>query len=35
MLVGASAVPKDLLVKLKQELKFKYILTGLGMTESS
>ena len=35
MLIGASTVPKDLLQKLKQELKFKHIITGLGMTEST
>lgn len=35
MLIGASTVPKDLLIKLKQELKFKYIISGLGMTETA
>lgn len=34
MLVGASTVPKDLLVKLKEELKFKYVIIGMGMTET-
>lgn len=35
MLIGASTVPKDLLLKLKKELKFKHIITGLGMTETA
>lgn len=36
MLVGASTVPKDLLVSLKKEIpSFTSILTGIGMTEST
>ena len=36
MLVGASTVPKDLMLKLRQEIpSFESILTGLGMTETT
>ena len=35
MLLGASTIPKDLVLKMKQELKIKNILLGLGMTECS
>ncbi len=34
-MIGASTVPRPLLIKMKEELKLKYILTGLGLTESS
>lgn len=35
MLVGASTVPKDLLIKIKEQLKFKHIIVGYGLTETS
>jgi acyl-CoA synthetase (AMP-forming)/AMP-acid ligase II len=35
MLVGASTVPKDLLVKIKQKLNLKHVIIGYAMTESS
>lgn len=35
MLLGASTVPKHLLLKMKEELNVKNILVGYGMTESS
>lgn len=35
MLLGASTIPKDLVLKMKHELKIKNILLGLGMTECS
>jgi fatty-acyl-CoA synthase len=36
MLVGASTVPKDLLLKLRKEIpSFETIITGIGMTEST
>lgn len=34
MAIGASTVPKDLLLKLKNEFKFKHIIIGMGMTET-
>ena len=35
MLLGASTVPKHLLIKMKKELNVKHIIVGYGMTESS
>ena len=35
MLLGASTVPKDIVVKMKQELQIPNIVIGYGMTESS
>lgn len=36
MLIGASTVPKDLLIKLREEIpSFTSILSGIGMTETS
>jgi fatty-acyl-CoA synthase len=35
MLVGASTVPKDLLVKIKQKLNLKHVIIGYALTESS
>lgn len=35
MLIGASNVPKTLLLKIKQDLNLKHILIGYGMTETS
>lgn len=35
MLIGASSVPKTLLMKIKKELNLKHVLIGYGMTETS
>jgi hypothetical protein len=35
LLIGASTVPPTLLRKIKNDLKLKHILVGLGLTESS
>jgi fatty-acyl-CoA synthase len=34
MLIGASTVPKDLLIKVKQRLNLKHVIIGYALTES-
>ncbi|CAF0973055.1 unnamed protein product [Brachionus calyciflorus] len=34
MLIGASVVPKDLLLKIKKDLNLKHVIVGYGMTET-
>ena len=34
MIVGASSIPKDLMIKMRDELKLDHILIGYGLTES-
>ena len=34
ILLGASTVPKDLLLKIKEKLNLKHVIIGYGMTES-
>ena len=34
-MIGASTIPSSLMLRLKNELKVKHVLAGLGLTESS